>query len=1081
MKIRQSIQIAIMELENGMFLGQGILFPEISRFHDAIPRIVPGVAGSVSKMLDKLPIIELSGRCVQGEVFIHKEEIEINPVRRSEIWRHPLSLVFHAAIWTHGSGVWQAFIPALHISVAARNREELGERIPKQIASELHRRRIDLERAVRLQRIRRLHLRERIVDAQITGLKTRMEAQDEPDSKESELAKTGIELTARRLKPAFEADDTVRRLADILADPRPSSILIVGPSGVGKTAAVHEMIRRRHSLGLSSIRFFETGGAGIVAGQSGFGMWQDRCRKLIRECEKKGVVLVLGNLMELTDVGKSEFNTQGVAAFLRPHIQRGDIRVIVECTGEQLPLIEKNDPHLVDQFRQVRMENVSPELCRSILERLAGHWKYRYKIAVPPETLDEIIRMHRRFAIYSTLPGRPVRFLENLMLDVRKQTVDPRDAIEYFARETGLPEFMINDNLPLDLEKTENWFNSRVIGQEDAVGFLIAQLALVKTALSRPGKPLSSLLFIGPTGVGKTELAKVLAEFLFGDPERLIRFDMSEYANFHAVRRLAGDDAGKEGALTAKIREQPFSVLLLDELEKAHPLFFDLMLQVLGEGRLTDAKGRVADFSNTVVIMTSNLGAHVFQKGRAGFGSAGPGRAGLEQVADEVRAFFRPELVNRIDRIIPFYPLDTGTLVAIAKRMLEDIRCRDGIRQRNVGLAFDPDVIRYLAEKDHDPRYGARPLRRRIEREILAPLSEKLNAVPNNRTVTARIAVADDRLSVDTVPIEPKARKPTSFDLFTAQGPKQIIDKAMELRRRTQKVMAGQAVRTFQSDLFRYRRSAQQAHMMRKLGRYLKPHHEKALEKLPAMEDVASRLEDTLESINICEDEMMRLLFGGRLGNGPESTATRIRDLDRDWQDVLMSFFALGFESPGRICVAVYGEDRHHLFLLCGAYHSVFRKAGHEIRVYRLNRSEDGETGCRCHELKEPEAFIAKFGQSESVAGILFDISGAYAGPSYIGENGIHRFVSKNRKIIDCRVHCANGAPKSYRIPDPIFIDRNERSPRRTYRYEDELLIDHDLNKRIFFHERTIENAVKTVMEQCLAGQIEKLFYSDSE
>ncbi|MCP4687928.1 MAG: hypothetical protein GY859_07745 [Desulfobacterales bacterium] len=171
---------------------------------------------------------------------------------------------------------------------------------------------------------------------------------------------------------------------------------------------VHETARRKRSIWLASVRFYEMSGAGIVAGQTGFGMWQERCRNLIEECRKKSVVLVMGNLMELMDVGKSEHNTQGVAAFLRQYIQRGDIRVIVECTPEQTPLIERGDPHLLDQFRRVRVENATPETCRSILRHAADRLGKQLGKEISPRALDEIIRLHRRFAVYSTMPGRPV-------------------------------------------------------------------------------------------------------------------------------------------------------------------------------------------------------------------------------------------------------------------------------------------------------------------------------------------------------------------------------------------------------------------------------------------------------------------------------------------------------------------------------------------------------------------------------------------------------------------------------------------------------------------------------------------------
>lgn len=1068
MEIDLPLQIIIQELENGLFIGEAILFPEISRFHDAALRVEPGVTGSVGKFCEKIPLSALSGRIVNSETVIHKTKIEVNPVRRSMIWRNPAPMIFHSAVWRHGSGMWLAYIPVLRAAVAGRTRSELEERIPEQIISILHRDRINLEKIVRFQHVRQFCLRERVVKVRIPNLKTRVQDWENPSGRESALSKTGIELTGRRLKPAYEVDGILAQLADILSGGASSSVLIIGPSGVGKTALIHETARRRNQLGLASVRFFEMSGAGIVAGQTGFGIWQERCRNLIEECRKKDVVLVLGNLLELTDVGKSEHNTQGVAAFLKPYLQRGAIRIIVECTPEQLPLIERADPHLTDQFRRIRMENATPETCRQVLRLMAERFEKQLETDVSAQALDEIIRLHQRFALYSTMPARPVRFLTNLMSDIRKKRLIAGDVTAYFTRETGLPLFMIDDAEPLHLEKTERWFNNRIIGQEGAVRSLCAQIALVKTALSRTGKPLCAQLFIGPTGVGKTELAKVLAEFLFSDPDRMVRFDMSEYASFQSVQRLAGDDSAREGLLSAKIREQPFCVLLLDELEKAHPLFFDLMLQILGEGRLTDAGGRVADFSNSVIIMTSNLGAYVFQKGKPGFGQTGAGRAGLELVAEEVRQFFRPELVNRIDGIVPFYPLESDSLVAIAERMLGEIRRRDGIRFRNVNLEFDPGAIRYLAEKAHDPKYGARPLRRRIEREILAPLSEKLNTAPPERMLCVRVSATGGFLLTDVAhSVVKKDRKPSPLDQAAVHGAKQIIDKIANLRRRAQKALNSQIVRTFQGDRFRYRKLAQQAHILRKKRRFLAPRFQNALVKLPSMESMAVKMDDTWNAIEVEEDEVMRRLYAGELDNQPELLA-RIDELDRKWQNVLMSFYALKIKKPNRILMAVYGESRSYLFSLCGAYVSVFEAAGYDLKTYRMTRTEATESGKIIELLKAPKDFFSGSGKSEAVTGILFDISGSYVFPTYMGENGIHRFQSSHRNV-DCRVCCVADLPEDYRIPNPIFKDKKEREPRRTFRFEDDYLVDHELQKRIIIGRKPLAIVLAKVVDKATA------------
>src|SRR5262249_50783740 len=223
---------------------------------------------------------------------------------------------------------------------------------------------------------------------------------------------------------------------------------------------------------------------------------------------------------------------------------------------------------------------------------------------------------HRRYATYSAYPGRPLRFLENLLRDgPKEQPILEEEVYLAFTRETGLPRAIIDPAVPLDVGETHRWFSSRVIGQAEAVNLVVDLLATVKAGLTRPNRPIASLLFIGPTGVGKTEMAKALAEFLFGSRDRLTRFDMSEFADAVSVRRLVGGAFGSEGLLTAKVREQPFSVLLLDEVEKADGSFFDLLLQALGEARLTDAGGGVARLRQPVGILTPHLRSHGYPDG----------------------------------------------------------------------------------------------------------------------------------------------------------------------------------------------------------------------------------------------------------------------------------------------------------------------------------------------------------------------------------------------------------------------------------------------------------------------------------
>ncbi|MDG2126314.1 MAG: AAA family ATPase, partial [Verrucomicrobiales bacterium] len=515
-----------------------------------------------------------------------------------------------------------------------------------------------------------------------------------------------------------------------------------GPSGVGKTAVVHELVRRKSEHSLSARTFFRSSGSRIVAGMCGFGMWQDRCRQIVRDAPPRKAVLHLGSLLELMQVGQSSASSESIASFLRPFLVRGQLVVVAECTHEQLAVIEKREPKLLDAFRQITLTEPQPESARDIIRAVAEN---KFTGAALGKTDD----LHRRYTSDTAYPGRPLRFLSRISSNTSSRKLDTAAVLGAFAKETGMPQVLLSDDHPLDLTATREWFCSRIAGQDAAVSLIVDTLATIKTNLNRPGKPLASFLFIGPTGVGKTELAKVLAEFLYNSRDRMIRLDMSEYNTPFSASRLVSDTGigGREGLLTAKVREHPFSVILLDEFEKADPTVFDLFLQVLGEARLTDGAGRIADFSNSVIIMTSNLGAREYQRGSLGF-AGDPARDAVEHFSTAVKAALRPELFNRIDRILPFLPLPREIIAHIIRREFSEIDARDGLGGHGTSLLVAPEVLDHLVTSGYDPRYGARPLKRAVERLLLQPAAELLAVSTRSGADLAASLSADNKIVV---------------------------------------------------------------------------------------------------------------------------------------------------------------------------------------------------------------------------------------------------------------------------------------------------------------------------------------------
>ncbi len=942
-------------LENRLIVGEALTFPEISRLGLHRDRVQRSLRVNLQPLIERAPLASLFRRHLGGTPALSGVEIALEPPPGSVLWREPLPLHFPVLRWTHSTHLEIAYIPFLNVEVVAEDAERLLERLPVEVRAALSRGQLaaTLPPLVRLQRAAQVKVEALSLQANIRGPKQRAQAAErDRDKTPSVLAKVATDLTTGAHEPTIGLEAVVEQLAELLTGRNPRSVLLVGPSGVGKTAAIRELAQRRMQHNLGQTPFWATSGARLVAGMSGFGMWQERCRKVIREASKKRAILHLGNLVELMEVGKSEHQTQGIAAFLQPSLARGELLAVAECTPEQVPVIEREDPHLLDVFHRLDVAEPDRDQGRIILEHAALTAPWDLRRTLTPDVLDVLDRLHRRYATYSAYPGRPLRFLRNLLTDTRKvRELQPEHVLTAFTRETGLPRVLLDPAMPLDFDRTRRWFAERVLGQEEATELVVNLLATTKAGLTRPRKPIASLLFIGPTGVGKTEMAKALAEFLFGSKQRLTRFDMSEFGDPISVQRLVGGVFGSEGLLTARVREQPFSVLLLDEFEKAHPQFLDLLLQMLGEGRLTDAAGRLADFSNAVVILTSNLGAASFQQGAFGFGARGEQREmARDHFVRAVQEAVRPELFNRIDRLVPFAPLGADTVRDIAVRHLSRLEGRDGIRYRGVTLTYGDGVAAHLARNGFDARYGARPLLRTVERELLAPLAEQMNQYSADLALAVEVAKGEAGLQVRV-----KARTDDTGRTVRAGTGAPLVDVAQQcvgLRRSVQQLQRCHAVRTFRNEQFQLdreqalyeKRQRGHAAWMARLADAPAEVRQRALARAPTMtaadqermtrlarlKQVADRLNDLATRGALLEDEALQALYAdvGAETLPAELFATTLQPLEAVWQELLVVFYSRQFPTPDRITLALFGEDRSIVFDLAAAYTEVAAKNG---------------------------------------------------------------------------------------------------------------------------------------------------------
>ncbi|MCK6505159.1 AAA family ATPase [Myxococcota bacterium] len=526
-------------------------------------------------------------------------------------------------------------------------------------------------------------------------------------------------------RPRFRQDEIARVLA-LLSSGR--SVLLVGPAGVGKTAVVQGLAGAlADGAGGKAVQgLVELSTSTLLAGTRYLGEWQTKLRAVISASKAQKAAIYLSDVWNLPTAGRSSSSDSNMLDALRPELEQRAIAMLAEATPSILRQMQK-ERGFVDLFERVELHPLTAPQVDETLDADAAARGLRLE----PATRRALVDLTHRFLPHRHPPGPALELLAQVAARAGElppgAAVPPAFVEQVFAARTGLPAFIVSRQATMRTADVRAWFTARVVGQEAAVDAIVECITLFKAGLQDPQRPLGTFLFVGPTGVGKTELARALATFLFGSPDRLLRFDLGEFKDFHAAEVLLGSARQPErpATLVDPVRAQPFQIVLFDELEKAHENVWDLLLSLLDEGRLTPPSGEAVDFRNTIVICTSNAGAEGSDK-RLGF-LGGPDTAERQAaILQGLSRHFRPELLNRFGRVVVFHPLSRDQVRAVARQELARVLRYPGITDRGLVVDVDDSALDLAIDQGHDERFGARALKRQIQHSLVLPLAQAL-------------------------------------------------------------------------------------------------------------------------------------------------------------------------------------------------------------------------------------------------------------------------------------------------------------------------------------------------------------------
>lgn len=560
------------------------------------------------------------------------------------------------------------------------------------------------------------------------------------------LNQFGKDLTAlaynKLLDPVIGRSEEIENLICILCRRRKNNPAILGEAGVGKTALVEglaiKIANGEVPLSLKDKRIVSLDLGSVIAGTKYRGEFEDRVKNIAEECKKlRDVILFIDELHIIMGAGGAE-GAIDAANILKPALSRSQIQIIGATTLEEYRKNIEKDAALERRFQKIIVSEPSENEAQRILMGIKNHFEIFHKVKITESAIKSAVSLSSRYFPDRKLPDKAIDLIDEAcakfnLQNVKKlsfetsSVIDEKNIKEIVSKYTGIETFELNENSKNTIINLKNTLQSAIIGQDAACESIISAVKRAKIGLNDPNRPLGSFVFLGPTGVGKTEICKALARGLFKNENSVIRVDMSEFMDKTSVTKLIGASAGYIGygeqtAITEKVRNNPFSLILLDEIEKADPDILNLLLQILEEGTLTDAQHRKINFKNTIIVMTSNVGAVKIVNKSLGF---------LEDTSNvknnallELKKIFKPELINRIDEIVVFNKLTDENICVICENMLGKLQER--AINLGINVHFSENLIKYLAKKGYSNEYGARPLRRLITECVENPLTDKI-------------------------------------------------------------------------------------------------------------------------------------------------------------------------------------------------------------------------------------------------------------------------------------------------------------------------------------------------------------------